>query len=99
MSHALLDLVRDLMTSPWIYLTLFGFAALDGFFPVVPSESLVITAGVFAAYGDPSLCGVIAAAALGAMVGDHTSYLLGRLAGTRLPEWLRPGTRRQRLFA
>lgn len=99
MSHALLDLVRDLMTSPWIYLVLFGFAALDGFFPVVPSESLVITAGVFAARGDPSLYGVIAAAALGAVVGDHTSYLLGRLAGTRLPARLRPGTRRYSLFA
>ncbi len=37
------------MSSWWIYLALWGFAALDGFFPAIPSETLVVTAGVFAA--------------------------------------------------
>ncbi len=69
-------------------------AAVDGFFPVVPSESLVVTAGVFAAAGDQSLALIIAAGALGAFTGDHISYLVGRLAGDRLTGRLRPGTRK-----
>ena len=51
-------------------LALCAFAAIDAFFPAVPSESLVITAGVFAATGEPSLAGVIGFSALGAFAGD-----------------------------
>jgi hypothetical protein len=36
------------------------FATVDGFFPVVPSESLVVTAGAFAAGGDQSRALIIA---------------------------------------
>ena len=46
-----MDWVEGAMGSPWVYVALFAFAAIDAFFPVVPSESLVITAGVFAAVG------------------------------------------------
>lgn len=98
MNDAFLNLADGLMSSPWLYLALFAIAALDGFLPVVPSETLVITAGVFAAHGDPSLSGVIAAAAAGAFVGDHTSYLLGRRAGARRLRRLRPGSRRHAAF-
>jgi membrane protein DedA with SNARE-associated domain len=94
MSDAILQLTHELMASWWIYLALFGFATLDGFFPAIPSETLVVTAGVFAALGEPNLYGVIAAAAAGAFVGDHVSYLLGRGAGGRLLARFRPGTKR-----
>ncbi|GAA3218205.1 DedA family protein [Actinocorallia longicatena] len=81
----MLEFAHDLMGSPWIYLLVFAVAALDGFFPVVPSESLVITAGVFAASdGGPAPLPLVAAAALGAIAGDHVSYLIGRRAGPRL---------------
>ncbi|MQA74652.1 MAG: DedA family protein [Solirubrobacterales bacterium] len=86
MIDTLVQLAHDAMTSPWAYLALFAFAALDAFLPIIPSESLVITAGVFAAGGEPELLGVIGAAALGAFVGDHVSYLIGRTAGARLLE-------------
>ncbi|MGI8779802.1 MAG: DedA family protein [Solirubrobacteraceae bacterium] len=66
--------------------------------PAVPSESLVITAGVFAATGEPILAGVIVAAALGAFAGDHVSYLLGRTAGGRLLARFRPGSRKAAAF-
>src|SRR5687768_15674203 len=57
------------------------------FFPVVPSESLVVTAGVFAAAtGEPSLPLVIIAAALGAITGDHFSYLIGTRASGKVAE-------------
>jgi len=93
-SDAILQLTHELMSSWWIYLALWGFAALDGFFPAIPSETLVVTAGVFAATGEPKLWGVIVVAAVGAFVGDHVSYALGRGAGGRLLDRLQPGTKR-----
>ncbi|GAA1600129.1 MULTISPECIES: DedA family protein [Kribbella] len=95
MSDAILHFAQELMSSWWIYLALWGFAALDGFFPAIPSETLVVTAGVFAAStGEPNLYAVIAVAAVGAFIGDHVSYALGRGAGGRLLDRVEPGTRR-----
>lgn len=95
MTDAILPLVEDVMSSPWIYAVLFALAAVDGFFPLVPGEASVITAGVFAAAGDPSLPLVILAAALGAFAGDQVSYAVGRLVGPRAYEGARPGGRRR----
>lgn len=79
------ETVEGAMGSPWIYLALFAVAAIDGFFPVVPSESLVISAGVYAAGdGEPILILAILVAAAGAFVGDHVSYFIGHRAGDRL---------------
>lgn len=86
MSHAILDLLQQVMTSPWLYLALFALAVLDGFFPVVPAETGVITAGVFAATGQTNLALVMVVAAVGAFAGDHISYLIGNKAGGRLRE-------------
>lgn len=85
MTQAVLDAVQQAMTSPWVYLALFALAMLDGFFPVVPAETSVITAGVFAAStGAPNVGLVIVTAALGAFAGDHISYALGRSTNDRL---------------
>lgn len=87
MSHALLGLVEQVMSSPWLYAALFGLALLDAFFPVVPAETAVITAGVFAAStAGPDLPLVIVVSALGAFAGDHVSYVIGARAGGRLRE-------------
>jgi membrane-associated protein len=99
MTEAVLDFLTQVMSSPWVYLALFAVAVIDGFFPAVPSETAVITAGVFAATGRPDVLLVIVVAALGAFVGDHVSYLIGRTAGARLCSRLRPGTRRHKAFA
>ncbi len=96
MTDAILPHVEDLMASPWLYLALFALAAIDGFFPIVPSETSVITAGVFAATGVPDLELVILAAALGAFAGDQVSYLVGRLSGPRLYARAVEGSRRRR---
>ncbi|WP_422737693.1 DedA family protein [Micromonospora sp. WMMD729] len=90
----LLGLLHDTMSSPWVYLALFAIAVLDGFFPVVPSETAVITAGVFAVSGTPYLPAVILVAAAGALVGDHVSYAIGRGGGARLIGRLPHGRRR-----
>ncbi|MBG0812849.1 DedA family protein [Planomonospora sp. ID82291] len=96
MTQAILDAVQQAMASPWIYLVLFALAVLDGFFPIVPAETSLITAGVFAAStGAPDLAPVIAVGALGAFVGDHVSYVIGRTANGRL----RGGRRTGKAFA
>lgn len=100
MDDAIIDWLSAVSSLPWIYIGIYAIAALDGFFPVVPGETAVITAGVFAAsYGEPSLTGTIAVAAAGAFTGDHISYLIGRKAGSRLRAKARPGSRTDRAFA
>lgn len=85
MTDAIIETVTGWMGSPWIYLALFAIAAIDAFFPAVPSESLVITAGVFAAsQGEPNLLLIMVTAAAGAFLGDHISYAIGRYGGSRL---------------
>jgi membrane protein DedA with SNARE-associated domain len=91
----LMDLGTGAPVSTWVYLGVLVLAAVDGFFPVVPSESAVISVGVVAATGSADLAPLMAAAAAGAVVGDHASYLLGRLAGDRLAGRAGSGTRRR----
>jgi membrane-associated protein len=97
-TDAIVTLVEGALSTPWGLLALAAVAAVDGFFPVVPSESLVVSAGVFAAAGDQSLALIIGAGALGAFTGDHTSYLIGRLARDRLTGRRRAGTRKAAAF-
>jgi membrane protein DedA with SNARE-associated domain len=99
MADRITEIVEHAVGSPWVYLALFAFAALDAFFPIVPSESLVISAGVFAASGsEPDLVPIILAAAAGAFLGDHISYGIGRTAGARLMQRAKPGSKKQRAF-
>lgn len=50
----------------------------------VPGETSLLIAGAFAATGKLWLPGVIAAAALGAILGDTAGYWVGRTSGLRL---------------
>ena len=85
MIDGIVEAAESAMASPWIYLALLAFAAIDAFFPVVPSETLVISAGVFTATSaDPNLLLVIVSSAAGAFIGDHISYFIGRQGGARL---------------
>jgi membrane protein DedA with SNARE-associated domain len=69
--------------TPWAYAAILAIAALDAVFPLVPSETTVITAGVLAASGQLELPLVVAAGAAGALGGDSTSFA----AGGRLGGW------------
>jgi membrane-associated protein len=90
--------VNAVSGSPWTYGIVFGVAALDAFFPVVPSEATVITAAVLAAQGGGLRVElIIPAAAIGAIVGDNVSYWAGRLFGERIAEKLFTGERRRLL--
>ena len=83
--------------SPWTYAFLFAVSAIDAFFPVVPSETSVIAAGVLAASDDLVLPFVILVAACGAILGDNISYFIGRTLGHRIAERFFSGERRKRL--
>ena len=93
-----MEVIETVMGSPWVYLVLFSFAMLDAFFPIAPSESAVITAGVFAADGEPILGLVIAAAAAGAFAGDHIAFFAGRALDGRFHERMRSRPRRRAAF-
>ena len=69
--------------SNWSYVAIFAVAVIDAFFPVVPSESMVIVAGTLAGAGDLNVFLVILAAWAGAVVGDNISYGIGKWAGER----------------
>lgn len=66
--------------SPWLLLAVLVLACLDGFFPPVPSESVVIAVAVLAVAGDvswPFLVLLALAAAAGAWCGDLIAYTIG----------------------
>jgi membrane-associated protein len=94
MGHAIISFVEGTMSSPWVYVALLALAAGDGMLPILPSETLVVTAGVYAASGETSLVLVVLAAAAGAFAGDHASYAIGRTAGARLLQRTRPDSSR-----
>ena len=76
------NLIDFLTGSVWTYPILFGICVGDAIFPAFPSETAVIVCGIQAARGQLSLGWVIAVAALGAFLGDNTSYAVGRWLGT-----------------
>ncbi|MET0454907.1 MAG: DedA family protein [Mycobacterium sp.] len=91
-----LRLAEDLVSSPWLYVVLISVSLLDSFLPAIPSEPVVVIAGVYAASGDTQLPAVIVATALGAFLGDMVPYGLGRVMADRVLDHLPPGTRRRK---
>jgi membrane protein DedA with SNARE-associated domain len=68
--------------SPVVYVVLFAMCVIDGFFPPVPSETVLVgLAAVAASNGKPVLALVLATGALGAIVGDSVAYWIGRRVG------------------
>lgn len=84
------ELILQAAASPWLLLVMFAAAAIDGFFPPVPSETvLVAAAAVSFSSGDVDVILLCAVAAAGAMVGDNIAYAIGRSLGLRRWAWLR----------
>jgi membrane protein DedA with SNARE-associated domain len=67
--------------SPWLLAVIVAMAVVDALVPIVPSEALIIAAGVAAAAGQQNLLVVIGAAALGSFIGETIGYLIGRAFG------------------
>jgi len=79
--------ILALEASPLVYLGVYLFATIDGFFPPIPSESLVVAlAALSMSSGQPNLALIILVAAAGAFTGDQIAYTIGkRLDVRRLP--------------
>jgi len=60
------------------YVLVLVLAAFDVVVPILPSESAVVLGGVLAWQGRLHVVPLIAAAAAGAVLGDHLSYSIGR---------------------
>ncbi|MDQ2982923.1 MAG: DedA family protein [Actinomycetota bacterium] len=71
------QLAHQVSGSWWSYPLVLALAYADVLLPLVPSETAVITAGVLASTGRMHLSLVILAAAVGAVAGDNTAYMLG----------------------
>jgi membrane protein DedA with SNARE-associated domain len=67
----------------WSYLVIAAVAVIDAFFPLVPSESLVVVGGNLASSDDLILVLVILSAASGAIIGDNISFWIGHFVGER----------------
>ncbi|MFJ2505363.1 DedA family protein [Microbacterium sp. NPDC087592] len=84
------ELIMQAIASPWLYLVLFTVTVIDGFFPPVPSETvLVAAAAVAASTGDGNLLLLGAVAAIGAAIGDNIAFVIGRRLGTTRFAWMR----------
>jgi membrane protein DedA with SNARE-associated domain len=63
---------------------LFGIVCLESAGLWLPGETALIAAGVYASKGHLAIAGVIAVAAIAAIIGDNIGYWLGRELGRRL---------------
>jgi membrane-associated protein len=74
----------------WVLLAVYLLCTIDGFFPVVPSESvLVALASISGDEQTVSLWWVWLLGALGAITGDQIAYTLGRRIGVERFGWMR----------
>jgi membrane-associated protein len=82
----------------WIAVLL--IVAGDGVFPLFPGESAIIFAAVAASQPDgPNLLSIIAAGAVGAMIGDNITYFIGRAGGERIRRLLSRLAGKERMLA
>lgn len=93
------DWAVALAGSPWVFLALYAFATIDGFFPPIPSESVIIAlAALFIANGSPDFWVLGAVAAAGAFTGDQIAYSIGKRIPIRRVRFMR-GERAQKALA
>lgn len=82
----------------WTYVITGLLCWVDGFFPPLPSESIVIAMASMALHGEQgvNLWILVPLVMVGAWLGDNTAYWIGRLIPLR--RWLK-GARFQQAFA
>lgn len=88
--------ILALAGSPWVFVALYAFATIDGFFPPIPSESVVIAlAAASIASGEPNFWILGAVAAAGAFTGDQIAFTIGKRLPVRDMRMMQ-GARQQR---
>ena len=93
------DQIADWVSDAWwSYPLIFLIAMLDAFFPLVPSETVLVIGGSLAGSGDLSLPLVALAGAAGAIVGDNISFGIGSWVGEKtVKRWFRSEKAHKRL--
>lgn len=81
---------------PLSYLVVLGVAGFDVIFPLLPSETIVITAGTLSAQGHLMIWLILVAAAIGAFCGDNLCFFLGRQVGDPIAHFLFRGHKGQK---
>lgn len=88
--QAINDFILAAASQPWVLLLVLACCIIDGFFPPIPSESVVVgLAAVSATAGVPNGWFLVVVAALGAFLGDNIAYLIGRRIGVHRWRWMR----------
>ena len=93
------DQIADWISGAWwSYPLIFLIAMLDAFFPLVPSETVLVIGGSLAGSGDLSLPLVALAGATGAVVGDNISFGIVTWVGEKtVKSWFRSEKAHRRL--
>ncbi|WP_258805233.1 DedA family protein [Pseudarthrobacter sp. NS4] len=88
--QAINDFILAAAGQPWVLVLVLACCIIDGFFPPIPSESVVVGLAAVAATADvPNPWVLMLVAALGAFSGDNIAYLIGRRVGTTRWSWMR----------
>jgi membrane-associated protein len=96
--QAINDFILAAAGQPWVLFLVLACCVIDGFFPPIPSESVVVGLAAVAATADvPNPWVLMLVAAVGAFSGDNIAYLIGRRVGTTRWSWMR-GPRMQSAF-
>lgn len=89
------SVLGTLIASPFVLAVVFVLCVVDGFFPPVPSETVVVAAVASAVAGDADpawhVAAVLITATAGAWAGDLTAFAMGRRLGTRTRSPARSG--------
>lgn len=86
------EVILSIADAWWVHLVVFAFAAFDGFFPSIPSESTIVSLStLWSTSGRPSIVLLALASWGGAFVGDAIGYFLGRKLGWERFRFLRDG--------
>ncbi|WP_394769754.1 DedA family protein [Lacisediminihabitans sp.] len=83
-------LIYAVAQSPWALGALVGLLVIDGFFPLVPGETMVVTLAALGASGHgPDPVAVLVVATAATMVGDGIAFLIGRSIHPARWVWMR----------
>lgn len=93
------SLLDTLGRSWWEYPLVLAICGFDAVIPVLPSETVLLTAGIVAAEGSMVLGLVIVMAAIGGFLGDNLAYAIGHSADERVYRWFARGKKRKARLA